>query len=118
MPPKICLEEGLFLMGGEWWKPHCNVYCLSHRLVSARRRRAALSPQLISGSYESKKIGGAVNKEKDNKFSLSNAQFCSTEQDSKHILENEKKAEQKPKCSPREAKKPGQGKAKTITAQQ
>ena len=26
MPPKICLEEGLFLMGGEWWKPHCNVY--------------------------------------------------------------------------------------------
>jgi hypothetical protein len=118
MPPKICLEEGLFLMGGEWWKPHCNVYCLSHRLVSARRRRAALSPQLISGSYESKKIGGAVNKEKDNKFSLSNAQFCSTEQDSKHILENEKKAEQKPKCSPREAKKPGQGKAKMITAQQ
>jgi len=75
MPPKICLEEGLFLMGGEWWKPHCNVYCLSHRLVSARRRRAALGPQSISGSYESKKIGGAVNKEKDNKFSLSNAQF-------------------------------------------
>jgi hypothetical protein len=118
MPPKICLEEGLFLMGGDWWKPHCNVYCLSHRLVSARRRRAALSPQLISGTYESKKIGGAVNKEKDNKISLSNAQFCSTEQDSKHILENEKKAEQKQKCSPGEGKKPGQGKAKTITAQQ
>ena len=39
MPPKICLEEGLFLMGGEWWKPHCNVYLLAHRLVSARRRR-------------------------------------------------------------------------------
>jgi hypothetical protein len=95
MPPKICLEEGLFLMGGEWWKPHCNVYCLSHRLVSARRRRAAFSPQLISGSYESKKIGGAVNKEKDNKVSLSNAQFYTTEQDSKHIFENEKKTEQK-----------------------
>src|SRR4028118_77269 len=60
MPPKICLEEGLFLMGGEWWKPHCNVYCLSHRLVSARRRRAALGPPSISGTYESKKIGGAV----------------------------------------------------------
>jgi hypothetical protein len=118
MPPKICLEEGLFLMGGEWWKPHCNVYCLSHRLVSARRRRAALGPPSISGSYESKKIGGAVNKEKDNKFSLSNAQFWSTEQDSKDIFENEKKAEQKPKCSPGEAKKPGEGKAKTITAQQ
>ena len=98
MPPKICLEEGLFLMGGDWWQPHCNVYCLSHRLVSARRRRAALSPQLISGAYESKKIGGAVNKEKDNKFSLSNAQFYSTEQDSKHIFENENKAEQKEKC--------------------
>jgi len=118
MPPKICLEEGLFLMGGDWWQPHCNVYCLSHRLVSARRRRAALSSQSISETYESKKIGGAVNKKKDNKISLSNAQFCSTEQDSKHILENEKKAEQKPKCSPGEAKKPGEGKAKTITAQQ
>ena len=105
-------------MGGDWWQPHCNVYCLSHRLVSARRRRAALSPQLISGTYESKKIGGAVNKKKDNKISLSNAQFYTTEQDSKHILENEKKAEQKQKCSPGEAKKPGQGKAKTITAQQ
>jgi hypothetical protein len=40
LPPKICLEEGLFLMGGEWWKPHCNVYALNHRLVSARRRRS------------------------------------------------------------------------------
>jgi len=118
MPPKICLEDGLFLMGGDWWEPHCNVYCLSHRLVSARRRRAALSSQSISETYEAKKVGGAVNKEKDNKISLSNAQFWSTEQDSKHILENEKKAEQKRKCSPGEAKKPGQGKAKTITAQQ
>jgi len=42
MPPKICLEEGLFLMGGEWWKPHCNVYALNHRLVSARRRRSRI----------------------------------------------------------------------------
>ena len=42
MPPKICLEEGLFLMGGEWWKPHCNVYLLDHRLVSARRRRGRI----------------------------------------------------------------------------
>jgi hypothetical protein len=118
MPPKICLEEDLFLMGGEWWKPHCNVYCLSHRLVSARRRRAAFSPQLISGSYESKKIGGAVNKEKDNKVSLYNAQFYTTEQDSKHIFDSEKKTEQKQEASPGEAKKPGERKAKTITAQQ
>ena len=42
MPPKICLEEGLFLMGGDWWEPHCNVYLLNHRLVSARRRRSHL----------------------------------------------------------------------------
>jgi len=42
LPPKICLEEGLFLMGGEWWKPHCNVYALNHRLVSARRRRSRI----------------------------------------------------------------------------
>jgi hypothetical protein len=118
MPPKICLEDGLFRMNGDWWEPHCNVYCLSHRLVSARRRRAALSPQLISGTYESKKIGGAVNKKKDNKISLSNAQFYTTEQDSKHTLENEKKAEQKEECSPGEAKKPGQGKAKMIMPQQ
>jgi hypothetical protein len=42
MPPKICLEEGLFLMGGEWWQPHCNVYLLDHRLISARRRRGRI----------------------------------------------------------------------------
>src|SRR4028119_705350 len=42
MPPKICLEEGLFLMGGDWWKPHCNVYALNHCLVSARRRRSRI----------------------------------------------------------------------------
>lgn len=118
MPPKICLEEGLFSMGGDWWKPHCNVYCLSHRLVSARRRRAALNPQLISGIYESKKIGGAVNKEKDNKFSLSNAQFCTTDQESKHNFETEQKTKKKQKCSSRETNKPGEGKAKTIMPQQ
>jgi len=96
MPPKICLEEGLFLMDGDWWEPHCNVYYLSHRLVSARRRRAAFNPQSISGSYESKKTGGAVNKEKDNKISLSNAQILeSGSQDSKHFksFRNEKKTE-------------------------
>jgi hypothetical protein len=40
MPPKICLEDGLFRMHGDWWEPHCNVYDLNHRLVSARRRRS------------------------------------------------------------------------------
>jgi hypothetical protein len=121
MPPKICLEEGLFLMGGEWWKPHCNVYCLSHRLVSARRRRAALAPQSISGSYESKKVGVALNKKKDNKISLSNAIILeSGSQDSKHFenFKKEKKTEEKQKCPPGEGKKPGEGKTKMITAQQ
>jgi Bifunctional DNA primase/polymerase, N-terminal len=40
MPQKICQEEGLVSMFGEWWEPHCNVYLLDHRLVSARRRRS------------------------------------------------------------------------------
>jgi hypothetical protein len=54
MPPKICLEEGLFLMGGEWWKPHCNVYLLDHRLVSARRRRAYIQSAIDKESLCSK----------------------------------------------------------------
>ncbi len=37
--PKLCTQAGLILMHGEWWKPHCNVYAIDHRLVSARRRR-------------------------------------------------------------------------------
>jgi hypothetical protein len=40
MPQKLCQEEGLVSMFGEWWEPHCNVYLLGHRLVSARRRRS------------------------------------------------------------------------------
>lgn len=42
MPAKLCIEDGLFSMHGEWWKPHCNIYLLDHRLVSARRRRARI----------------------------------------------------------------------------
>ncbi len=42
MPSKLCIEDGLFSMHGDWWKPHCNVYLLDHRLVSARRRRARI----------------------------------------------------------------------------
>jgi hypothetical protein len=121
MPPKICLEDGLFRMNGDWWEPHCNVYYLSHRLVSARRRRAAFNPPSISGSYESKKAGVALNKKKDNKISLSNAIILeSGSQDSKHFksFRNEKKTEDKQKCPPGEGKKPGEGKAKMITAQQ
>jgi hypothetical protein len=42
MPQKLCQEEGLVSMFGEWWEPHCNVYLLDHRLVSARRRRSRI----------------------------------------------------------------------------
>jgi hypothetical protein len=42
MPSGLCLEDGLFSMHGDWWKPHCNVYLLDHRLVSARRRRVQI----------------------------------------------------------------------------
>lgn len=45
MPSKLCIEDGLFSMHGDWWKPHCNVYLLDHRLVSARRRRAQIQGQ-------------------------------------------------------------------------
>jgi hypothetical protein len=50
MPPKICLEDGLFRMNGDWWTPHCNVYLLNHRLVAARRRRAQLTKSQITSS--------------------------------------------------------------------
>jgi DNA-binding transcriptional ArsR family regulator len=49
MPPKLCMEEGLFFMHGDWWKPHCNVYLLDHRLVSAKRRRARIQGQIDKG---------------------------------------------------------------------
>ena len=105
MPPKICLEEGLFLMGGEWWQPHCNVYLLDHRLVSARRRRgriqAAIDKRaLLVGTRQP----GRSNKGFDNKFPLSNTPF----------LKKEEEAER----GQQKAKKPGQGKAKMIMPQQ
>jgi len=64
MPPKICLEEGLFLMGGEWWKPHCNVYLLDHRLVSARRRRNRIQAAIDKGKLSSEKTEATVEKKK------------------------------------------------------
>src|SRR4028119_1508552 len=64
MPPKICLEEGLFLMGEEWWKPHCNVYLLDHRLVSARRRRGRIQAAIDKRKLLSKKSETAVEKKK------------------------------------------------------
>jgi hypothetical protein len=40
MPPKLCVEDGLFLMSGKWWKPHCNVYLINISLL-------ALTPQSV-----------------------------------------------------------------------
>jgi len=61
MPPKLCLEEGLFSMHGDWWEPHCNVYLLNHRLVSARRRRSHIeSKQYIRETYCQKKFRSGV----------------------------------------------------------
>jgi hypothetical protein len=42
MPSRFCLDDGLISMHGDWWLPHCNVYLLGHRLVSARRRRVQI----------------------------------------------------------------------------
>lgn len=79
LSPKLCLEEGFFSMHGEWWKPHCNVYAIDHRLVSARRRRVhiqtAIDKQDLLFENDSPKI-------LDNKFSLSKASFLKKEEES------------------------------------
>lgn len=64
MPAKFCREDGLILLGGDWYKPHPNIYLLNHRLVSARRRRAAIHKQKLLNLNDSP--GVLVNK-----FSLS-----------------------------------------------
>jgi hypothetical protein len=43
MPAKLCREDGLFFAHSDWFKPHCNIYLLNHRLISCRRRRAQIS---------------------------------------------------------------------------
>ena len=105
MPPKICLEEGLFLMGGEWWKPHCNVYLLDHRLVSARRRRGRIQAAIDKrGLLVGTRQPGRSDQGFDNKFLLSNAPF----------LKKEEEAER----GKQKTKKPGHGKVKMIMPQQ
>jgi len=101
MPTKLCLEEGLVSMFGEWWKPHCNVYAINHRLVSGRRRRGRIQAAIDKRALCVKNdLPGDL----DNKFLLSNSTFP--------------KKEVEPERRKLEAKKPGQGKAKTIMAQQ
>jgi hypothetical protein len=68
MPPKLCVEEGLFFMHGNWWKPHCNVYLLDHRLVSAKRRRAQIQGQIDKGDLLVKNSERGV---LEHKFNLS-----------------------------------------------
>ena len=49
MSPKLCSEDGLFWIKDNWWNPHCNVYLLDHRLVSARRRRTRMQGRIDKG---------------------------------------------------------------------
>jgi len=83
MPEKLCREEGLVSMFGEWWEPHCNVYLLDHRLVSARRRRSHLE---------------AASEKRDDKQSLclkTTATQISIDEFSLSILPIEEKIEEK-----------------------
>ncbi|MEG4529863.1 bifunctional DNA primase/polymerase [Microcoleus sp. D2_18a_D3] len=101
MPAKLCTEEGLVSMFGEWWKPHCNIYLINHRLVSARRRRGRIQAVIDKGSLLSENTEAKI---LDNKFLLSDASFL--------------KKEGEPERGKRPAKKPGQGTPKMIMAQQ
>jgi hypothetical protein len=67
MPAQFCHEEGLILLGGDWYQPHTNIYLLNHRLISARRRRAVIHKQNL---LVSKSSGGDL----ENKFCLSKEQ--------------------------------------------
>ena len=93
MPAKFCHEEGLILLGGDWYQPHTNIYLLNHRLISARRRRAVIHKQNL---LVSKSVGGGV----ENKFCLSKEQNINPSENNNF------------------SKKPGQSHAKTIIAQQ
>jgi hypothetical protein len=93
MPAQFCHEEGLILLGGDWYQPHTNIYLLNHRLISARRRRAVIHKQNL---LVSKSVGGGV----ENKFSLSKEQDINPSENNNF------------------SKKPGQSHAKTIIAQQ
>lgn len=101
MPAKLCQEDGLVSMFGEWWKPHCNVYAINHRLVSARRRRTRIQAKIDKQTLCVKSSSPG---DLDNKFLLSESSFL--------------KKEGEPERGKLEAKKPGQGKAKMIMPQQ
>ena len=50
LPSGICLDDGLINIGGDWFKPRCNIYGLNHRLVSARWRRFSISQNCTGGA--------------------------------------------------------------------
>uniref|UniRef100_UPI003593B579 hypothetical protein n=1 Tax=Microcoleus sp. TaxID=44472 RepID=UPI003593B579 len=50
MPAKLCREDGLFFAHSDWFKPHCNVYSLNHRLIACKRRRAKISGEIDNES--------------------------------------------------------------------
>jgi hypothetical protein len=56
LPPKLCAEDGLFWIKDDWWRPHCNIYLLDRRLVSARRRRSRIKAATDSAGLS--KISG------------------------------------------------------------
>jgi hypothetical protein len=93
VPPKICIEDGLFSMLGEWWKPHCNVYCLSHRLVSARQRRTRIEAQIDKERLLLEKSRGG---RFGNKFPLSVSEFSrkSKSQSAEKKRQNNREKEQ------------------------
>lgn len=78
MPAKLCREDGLISMFGEWWKPHCNVYVLDRRLVSARRRRGYVQVAIDKRDllFETDSPGNL-----DNKFLLSDSFFLKKEEE-------------------------------------
>lgn len=107
MPSKLCVEDGLFSMNGDWWKPHCNVYLLDHRLVSARRRRARIQGRIDKDDLL---FENSSPKFLEDKFPLC---ICPRAKKQQSLSKQEQsRSRQKSK------KKPEQGKAKTIIAQQ
>ncbi|MEG3879687.1 bifunctional DNA primase/polymerase [Microcoleus sp. herbarium7] len=78
MPSELCVEDGLFLMRGEWWKPHCNVYLINHRLVSARRRRGRIQATI---DKQALCVKNDLPGDLDNKFLLSDSFFSEKEVD-------------------------------------
>ncbi len=74
MPSELCYEDGLIFLGGEWFKPHPNIYLLNHRLVSARCRRSQISKSCTGEADAYKQnllIPEILPGDLDNKFCLS-----------------------------------------------